>query len=198
MEPVIVGSIIAGIATIVGAWISRAKARGLKREEAKRIEELEQAFKSQVSDAVRITTTSTTPISVNLGNLIGILSATAGTALFTVSGPGIMAGGRFTMPSKEEIQSIVEKSVEPLRKEIMDIKFRSSNDAAIDKDTLVKIALFESTVEHLATSVKELKENILTRWDVVVVVLTILSGVSVFVGLVTVAVTIFSFLVGGT
>ena len=85
--------------------------------------------------------------------------------------------------SKPEVEKEVERQVALVRAKIEQIEARLPAEAVLDKVASVNDAILATRLEALDASIRELKDKLLTKWDVVVIVFGIIGGLGGMIGI---------------
>jgi DNA replication protein DnaD len=95
--------------------------------------------------------------------------------------------------SVEEIKSEVTQHVSDLKERLEKIESRFPEDAQLEKIASVNDALLAERIEQLAKQISGIEEKILSKWDVAVIVSTILTSI---IGIVSLTITVLRYFSG--
>lgn len=93
----------------------------------------------------------------------------------------------YALPSyktKEVVEKVVEEKINEIKKRLDDIEARFPKEATLDKLASINDAILGTQVETLTESLRDIREKMLTRWDVVKVVFAVLSALGVIVAII--------------
>jgi CHAD domain-containing protein len=79
-----------------------------------------------------------------------------------------------SLETKADIQKQVDESVSELKKRIEAIEARFPQEATLEKISSINDAILATQLEAISNSIKTIQDNMLTKWDVVKIVFTIL------------------------
>ena len=156
--------VLSGVAGAFSAYLAR---KSRDREENRR-EILETAVatrSNEVVDAVLVEELPAVDGGLRRTIIARPLSAAAGTLL-----------------SKNDVEQEVERRVAVLKDRIARIEARFPDDAVIDKVASVNDAIFATSLEALAESVRRIEEKMLSKWDVAKIVFIIIGALGALLG----------------
>jgi DNA-binding FrmR family transcriptional regulator len=84
--------------------------------------------------------------------------------------------------SREQVRKEVEHRMTEVQGRLEAIEKRFPDDATIDKIVTINDALFAQRIEQLSTRIEKLEEKMLTKWDVALIVSTVVAGIFAVVG----------------
>ena len=91
----------------------------------------------------------------------------------------------YPVPSaKKEIEAEVNSKIEEIKRRIEIVEARLPKDSTLDKLASVNDAILGTQIEALTEAVKDLKEKILTKWDVAKVVFTVLGALGIITAII--------------
>jgi len=83
-----------------------------------------------------------------------------------------------------DTEHIVDDKTDAIKKRLDVIESRFPNESAIDKIASVNDAVLATKIEALNESIKAMREKMITRWDLVVVVFEILGAIVIIVAII--------------
>jgi hypothetical protein len=97
----------------------------------------------------------------------------------------LLLGYSFKFPlNQKDIEKIVKEKTEDLNKRLAAIEERFPKASTIDKVASVNDAILATKIETLAESMRLLREQMLTKWDVAKIVFTILGALGVITAII--------------
>lgn len=177
-------SILSAVAGLVASVAAAAVSGYLKSSTERRKER----GRNEIQEAAR---TRLTEISVNIGG-IGVSyqiekkaspEAQVASQLLKEVEQGIVEGvsDREGL-SREQVRKEVEHQMTEVQGRLEAIEKRFPDDATIDKIASINDALFAQRIEQLSTRIEKLEEKMLTKWDVALIVSTVVAGIFAIVG----------------
>jgi hypothetical protein len=79
--------------------------------------------------------------------------------------------------SDEEISARINKRLEVLRDRLEEIESRYPDEGSIERTLSVNEALLSERIDQLAVQTQGLEARVLSRWDVAMIVSTVLTGI---------------------
>jgi VIT1/CCC1 family predicted Fe2+/Mn2+ transporter len=84
--------------------------------------------------------------------------------------------------SKSEVREEIDKKVSDIRGRIEQIESRFPDTSTIDKISSINDALFAERIELLSKRLDSIESKMLGKWDVAIIVSTVIVGISFVVG----------------
>lgn len=176
------------IATAVAGLVASVAAAAISGLLKSSIERHKERDRNAIQEAAR---SHLTEISVNIGG-IGVSyqiekkaspEAQVASRLLKEVEQGIVEGvsDREGL-SREQVRKEVEHRMTEVQGRLEAIEKRFPDDSTIDKIASINDALFAQRIEQLSTRIEKLEEKILTKWDVALIVSTVVAGIIVVVG----------------